>query len=425
MNHRIFISYSGNDKELAFAVCEILESAGIKCWIAPRDIPPGTVFGEELTKAIMTCDVFLLLFTRSSNISRHVANEVGLAFDFDKILILYRIEDVALSLGLKYYMSRSQWVEGVYAKDSGNYADLVENIIGILPEDKAQTELLSDPEELIKGMFNYLSMGEDVTSNEKLRFLKLTLNKLQFPDLLEEFIGNPVGDKIDDGQLNEVEQENNTDESSSAGTYDILQNKQGELTLLIDNRSSIPKEPRVIFDKEHTIVLYRNRESVILLERGNVDMAILSALQTKDEILVAEFDKKGNSVFEYHAPLEQVKDVNTFLVSDYKGTYSILQNEQGELTLLIDSYPSAPEKNPRLIFDEEGAILLYRNRESIVFLRNLDSITLSAQPLQIKNEILVIEFDEDGNRVFEYYATSRRVENIEASLANNNIIESK
>ena len=35
--HNVFISYSTKDTDIAESACNALESAGIKCWIAPRD----------------------------------------------------------------------------------------------------------------------------------------------------------------------------------------------------------------------------------------------------------------------------------------------------------------------------------------------------------------------------------------------------
>ena len=42
--HRVFISYATPDRAAADRVCAALESAGIPCWIATRDIEPGTIF---------------------------------------------------------------------------------------------------------------------------------------------------------------------------------------------------------------------------------------------------------------------------------------------------------------------------------------------------------------------------------------------
>ena len=38
MEHRVFISHSSADRHFASAICHYWEEAGIRCWIAPRDI---------------------------------------------------------------------------------------------------------------------------------------------------------------------------------------------------------------------------------------------------------------------------------------------------------------------------------------------------------------------------------------------------
>src|SRR5215472_7170060 len=46
MPSMVFISHSSKDREIADAICAHLESAGIKCWIAPRDIEPGATWTQ-------------------------------------------------------------------------------------------------------------------------------------------------------------------------------------------------------------------------------------------------------------------------------------------------------------------------------------------------------------------------------------------
>lgn len=58
---KVFISHASEDHDLALAVCEALESAGIGCWIAPRDIPGGKHWGAEIVQVIQSSSVLLLL----------------------------------------------------------------------------------------------------------------------------------------------------------------------------------------------------------------------------------------------------------------------------------------------------------------------------------------------------------------------------
>ena len=49
---QFFISHSSNDKKVANDLCDSLETIGYRCWIAPRDIPPGSRYESEIVNAI-------------------------------------------------------------------------------------------------------------------------------------------------------------------------------------------------------------------------------------------------------------------------------------------------------------------------------------------------------------------------------------
>jgi hypothetical protein len=49
---RVFISYASADAALAQKVCAALEATGILCWIAPRDVIPGTFYADAIVGAI-------------------------------------------------------------------------------------------------------------------------------------------------------------------------------------------------------------------------------------------------------------------------------------------------------------------------------------------------------------------------------------
>jgi hypothetical protein len=63
MAHDVFISYSNKDKKVADAVCSILENNGIRCWLAPRDITPGSAFAEAIIDGIKGSKIFVLIFS--------------------------------------------------------------------------------------------------------------------------------------------------------------------------------------------------------------------------------------------------------------------------------------------------------------------------------------------------------------------------
>lgn len=50
--HKVFISYSSKLSDDAWKVCNYLENRGISCWIAPRNIDPGSSYATQIVNAI-------------------------------------------------------------------------------------------------------------------------------------------------------------------------------------------------------------------------------------------------------------------------------------------------------------------------------------------------------------------------------------
>jgi hypothetical protein len=113
MAHDVFISHSAHNREVADAICETLENAAIRCWVAPRDVRPGRSFPGEITRAIQQSKVFLLVFSGHSNNSEQVLREVQLATDSRLPIIRFRIEDVALTDDLRYFLSTPHWLDAL------------------------------------------------------------------------------------------------------------------------------------------------------------------------------------------------------------------------------------------------------------------------------------------------------------------------
>src|SRR5262245_43703688 len=90
-----FVSYSSKDKAAADAVCAVLEVAGVRCWIAPRDIRPGGEYGAAIIDAIDRCRVMVLIFSSSANASQQILREIERAVSKGVAIVPVRIEDVA------------------------------------------------------------------------------------------------------------------------------------------------------------------------------------------------------------------------------------------------------------------------------------------------------------------------------------------
>jgi tetratricopeptide (TPR) repeat protein len=113
MAHDVFISYSSKDKLTADAVCAALEANGIRCWIAPRDILPGSDWGEAIIDAIHACRAMLLIFSSNSNASAQIKREVERSVNAGIPVVPVRIEDVMPSKTLEYFISTQHWLDAL------------------------------------------------------------------------------------------------------------------------------------------------------------------------------------------------------------------------------------------------------------------------------------------------------------------------
>jgi sugar lactone lactonase YvrE len=111
MGYDAFVSYAAKDKPTADAVCAVLESQGIRCWIAPRDIIPGKDWGESIVDAIKGARVMVLVFTTNANSSQQIKREVERAVNKGIPVIPLRIEDVAPTASLEYFLSTPHWLD--------------------------------------------------------------------------------------------------------------------------------------------------------------------------------------------------------------------------------------------------------------------------------------------------------------------------
>ncbi len=111
MAHDVFVSHSSKDKPTADAVCAMLESQGIRCWVAPRDITPGMDWGEAIVEAVKGARVMVLVFSASANGSPQIKREVERAVNKGIPVIPLRIEDVAPTASLEYFISTPHWLD--------------------------------------------------------------------------------------------------------------------------------------------------------------------------------------------------------------------------------------------------------------------------------------------------------------------------
>ena len=133
-----FISHSSLDKTMANAVCAKLEMAGIRCWIAPRDVRSGGSWPGQIVEAIRRCKVMVLIFSSNSNSSAPVLNEVVQAADRKVPIVPMRIEAVDLSADLSFFMKTVHWLDAMTDPVERHLDALVLTVQRCLPDKPGQ-----------------------------------------------------------------------------------------------------------------------------------------------------------------------------------------------------------------------------------------------------------------------------------------------
>lgn len=108
--HQVFISFAFEDQQLAFDVVRALESNGMLCWIAKRDIPLGASYAKHIPVAIRNSRVMVVIVSEHSNDSDDVLNEITLARNAKVPHVPFRVDASPLSDGFAYFFGQSVWL---------------------------------------------------------------------------------------------------------------------------------------------------------------------------------------------------------------------------------------------------------------------------------------------------------------------------
>lgn len=112
VKQNVFISYTEKgDRETADLIRRCLEGSGVSYWYAPENINVGD-YATEIVKGIKSCTHFICVVSENSMKSKHVMNEVDLAFkriDEGVKIIPLRLDASELVPAFEYYLSRMNW----------------------------------------------------------------------------------------------------------------------------------------------------------------------------------------------------------------------------------------------------------------------------------------------------------------------------
>jgi hypothetical protein len=110
MSNHVFLSHSHQDAPAAEQIVRALEERGVKCWIAPRDVPAGGSYAEAILTAIENASCFVLIYSEQANVSSHVLREVERALNYGLNIVPVRLDDSTPSKSLDYLLATVHWL---------------------------------------------------------------------------------------------------------------------------------------------------------------------------------------------------------------------------------------------------------------------------------------------------------------------------
>jgi TolB-like protein len=108
----VFISYASHDAAVAQKVCSALEAAGFPCWIAPRNVVPGTMYADGIVHAIDESSILVLILSAQAVASAHVGREIERTVSKRHPVVALRIDAAPLTAAFEYFLNQSQWIDG-------------------------------------------------------------------------------------------------------------------------------------------------------------------------------------------------------------------------------------------------------------------------------------------------------------------------
>ena len=225
----VFISYSSKDASAAQAACRALEAHGIGCWMAPRDVTAGLKYAEAIVGAINGCRVFLLLLSSASNTSSHVEREVDCAANRGIPMLSFRLEPVALSTTLEYYLSSLHWLDASQPPREEELQALVGSVQSLLAPagqpQKPAARLRVEPPLPVEDQSARVPVKPSITKDPPVEAV-LDANPFTF--------GNPIKDPIRfHGRQEEIRQIVNRLRSSAHESTSIIgERRMGKTSLL-------------------------------------------------------------------------------------------------------------------------------------------------------------------------------------------------
>lgn len=107
----VFISYASEDSVRVREITARLTSAGARVWLDREKLAGGSVWAEELVRAIKKSSVVMLMCSDAAMRSWAVKQEIQVAGEAGKILLPVLLEHTNYPAQLEFFLAGRQWIE--------------------------------------------------------------------------------------------------------------------------------------------------------------------------------------------------------------------------------------------------------------------------------------------------------------------------
>jgi len=105
----VYICYDNKDEEIARDVCQVLENNEIDCSVKFRDFK--NYYPKKAIDAISNSALMVLIYSGNAVNSNFIKTEVDLAFTENLPICTFKVEDVDIEDGLKFYLNNQPVIE--------------------------------------------------------------------------------------------------------------------------------------------------------------------------------------------------------------------------------------------------------------------------------------------------------------------------
>ena len=140
----VFISYhvSPGTSALVRNIADELESMGISCWYAPRNVTPGA-FVPSILDAIACCKAFLMILDEGANGPGYVYNEMLQAFNRFKRerqpeIIPFKLGTFTTIPDIAFYLAPFHMFDGGMSAETAHTEELIHKISALFPKPSAK-----------------------------------------------------------------------------------------------------------------------------------------------------------------------------------------------------------------------------------------------------------------------------------------------